>query len=162
MNPFFFWLFVFSLFAAIHGHAQSMSDQITVKEKNLTTEYYLEGRLLTAKQLKLELSKVPEADGLFHRSKTHQTVSIIAGGAGGFLLGYELVGVLSGNDVNWSVIGIGAGLMAVSIPFSIRSKVLLKESIYAYNQSPGRRSSSVLKLKVWVSVSNGAGLTLTF
>ena len=48
----------------------------------------------------------------------------LLGGIGGFLVGWTLGTALGGGDPDWTVAGVGAGFIALSIPFAIKVKKL--------------------------------------
>ena len=76
-----------------------------------------------------------EAEVAFSKARTNSTVGQIFAYAGGFGIGFGLIPALQGNKTEtrngmvykrdassaWTVVGIGAGLVAIGIPFAIAS-----------------------------------------
>jgi hypothetical protein len=92
---------------------------------------------------------------------TNAFVSIFAG-AGGFLIGYPIGTAIGGGDPNWVLAGVGAGLVLIAIPISIKCINQTKNAVNIYNS--GLRTSSVLppaELKFGVT-GNGIGFRLNF
>ena len=89
-----------------------------------------------------------EALNYYQNYKTNKTVSMIFGGLGGALMGFGFARALSGGDKTyvddngtvhktetkgWGLVGLGAGLVAVGIPFSISAKKNLNKAIDTEN-----------------------------
>lgn len=89
------------------------------------------------------------------RAKSNKTAATIFGFAGGFGLGFGIVGALTNNksklvfDANggahieknntgWLIAGIGAGLIGVSIPFAIGERRNLLKAVDAENATKGK------------------------
>ncbi|MCH5717486.1 hypothetical protein [Niabella hibiscisoli] len=108
---------IFSL-VVIYVAAQG-NDTITIKKTFGGQTFYQNGVLLKSKQLKTILKTDGEAYKVFQSSKAATTVGTILGYTGGFMMGWSLGTAIGGGKPNWAIGGIGAGLAAVSIPFSI-------------------------------------------
>lgn len=77
----------------------------------------------------------PEARTAFSKARTNSTVGQIFAYTGGFAIGFGLIPALQGNKTEtrngmtykrdasaaWTVVGIGAGLVAIGIPFAVAS-----------------------------------------
>lgn len=90
----------------------------------------------------------PDAIAYFKKYRTNNTVSLIFGGAGGACIGFGLARALSGGDKTvydtygvaheletkgWELVGIGAGLVAIGIPFALSAKKNQNKAIDAEN-----------------------------
>lgn len=67
-------------------------------------------------------------------AKSNSDVAGVFGLAGGFLIGWPLGSLVGGRDPNWALVGIGAGLIAIGIPFSGSAVRHAKESVRIYNE----------------------------
>lgn len=52
------------------------------------------------------------------------------------MLGYTLGTSAGGGNANWTVGGIGAGMVVVSLPISISATSKVKKAISLYNEGP--------------------------
>ncbi|WP_326981077.1 hypothetical protein VUJ46_12400 [Chryseobacterium sp. MYb264] len=91
-----------------------------------------------------------EAKHYFQKYRTNSTVSMIFGGIGGGCMGFGLARALSGGDKTvtdqygkqhktetkgWGLVGIGAGLVAIAIPFALSSKKNFDKALNAENET---------------------------
>jgi hypothetical protein len=75
----------------------------------------------------------PEAFKYINKAKTNNTLGFITGFIGGFLVGYEIGAAIAGKDINWSVMGTGAGFILVTIPLDIAAKRNARKAVRLYN-----------------------------
>lgn len=85
----------------------------------------------------------PEAVQLFRRAKRQSLASDILAGLGGGVMGYGLGEVIFGNDggynlsndkeTGWALVGIGAGIIGVAIPFVLFSKKNIHKAVETEN-----------------------------
>jgi hypothetical protein len=75
----------------------------------------------------------PEAFKYINKSKTNNTIGFITGFIGGLLVGYEIGTAIAGKDINWSVMGAGAGFIVVTIPLDIAAKRNARKAVHLYN-----------------------------
>ncbi len=112
--------------------AQSQTDSIQIK-KSLGTIFIQNGKKLTPKQL-LVITKVnQEAYKEMKVAKSNYDLGSVLGFAGGFLVGWTLGTAVGGGEPNWTLAGIGAGLIIVSIPFSTSYSKHAKNAVRIYN-----------------------------
>lgn len=121
-----------------------------------------------------DVFKNPEAVSYFKKARTSNTVGAIFGGIGGAAIGVGLAEVLLNNktvvtnygygtieakpdhSVAWLVTGIGAGLVAVGIPFAIAANKNAKKAI-ALENGESTAFQPYFKLE-----SAGSGLALSY
>lgn len=72
---------------------------------------------------------------LMKSAKNNYVFSQILANTGGFLIGWPIGVAISGGDANWNMAGIGAGLLAISIPISINFRNKAKTAIHQHNQT---------------------------
>ncbi|WP_139957125.1 hypothetical protein [Flavicella sediminum] len=126
-------------------------------------KYSQNGSNLSMKNLVTAMESNAQAFELVKKAKSKSIWSNILGGAGGFLVGYPIGGAIAGGDANWTMAGIGAGLIAIALP--INSKVVKKtnEAISMYNNSLEATSSINFQPKFnLVANEKGFGLSMSF
>lgn len=140
--------------------AQNVTDSIEVK-KGFGTVYRQNGNNLTPRQL-LEITKIaPEAYEAMKVAKTNYDVGAVFGFAGGFLVGWPLGTAIAGGEPNWALAGIGAGLVGVSIPFTVAYNKHAKKAVSIYNNSLKNTTHHNVNLKVGLT-AYGVGIKMTF
>ncbi len=110
-----------------------------------------------------------EALILMKKSRTNNTIAQIFGFTGGLAIGTGLGIVITGGNSNytdlakkdarkkaWTVVGIGAGLVGIGIPFALSSKKNQDKALEIEN-SNSKAFQSYLKVE-----SNGTGLALRY
>lgn len=108
--------------------------QVSIQKNKLVKD----GVSYKQSQYKTVLSN-PEAQDYFKKSRTNNTVGNIFGGVGGAFMGFGLAKALSGGKATvstpygvqtikqdkssaWALVGIGAGVVGIGIPFAIAAK----------------------------------------
>ncbi len=103
-----------------------------------------------------------DAYKLAKSAKSNYTVAQILGGAGGFLIGWPIGAALGGGDPDWTIAGIGAGLVAISIPFNSGANKKMKKAIEHYNSSLQNTSSIIKPQYRFLANAKGVGIGITF
>jgi len=92
----------------------------------------------------------PEAQQYFKKSRTNNTVGSIFGGVGGAFMGFGIARALSGGETKvminnsvqtvkqdkggaWALVGIGAGIVGIGIPFAVAAHKNAKKAIAIEN-----------------------------
>ncbi len=139
--------------------AQSQ-DSISV-EKRWGTVFTQNGKVLKPRQL-LEITQLnPEAHQLMLQAKKNYDVGVVIGAIGGFMVGYPCGSAIAGGDPEWALAGVGAGLIALSIPFSTAYVKHTKKAVAIYNGSLVTEKKDVAMVNFGMT-SNGIGLKVTF
>lgn len=117
-----------------------------------------------------QVFKNQEAANYFSKARTNNTVGSIFAYTGGFLIGFGLVPALKGNGTEtrngvvyqrdpgsaWTVVGIGAGLVGIGIPFALAAKKNVDKAISVEN-------GGVTAFKPYFKLeSAGTGLALSY
>ncbi|UKM65535.1 hypothetical protein GSB9_02105 [Flavobacteriaceae bacterium GSB9] len=126
-------------------------------------KYTQNGRLMKMKDLVKTMKSNEQAFDFIKKAQTNYTIASIFGGAGGFLVGWPLGTAISGGDANWALAGVGAGLIAIAIPFSSGANKNAKQAVELYNTS--LKSTSFYEFKPEFNVianGNGIGLSMHF
>ena len=126
-------------------------------------KYTKNGKLMKMKDLVKTMESNQQAFDLIKKAQSNNTIASIIGGAGGFLVGWPIGTAIGGGDANWSLAGVGAGLIAISIPFTSGSNKNGKQAVELYNSS--LKSTSFYEFKPEfkvISNGNGIGLSMNF
>lgn len=122
-----------------HGTDLSMSELVEIMESN------------------------KQAYPIMKKAKANHTVVSVMGFAGGFLIGWPIGAALANKDPDWTLAGIGAGLVAIAIPISATVGRQTKQAIDIYNA--GLKPSSLNEFKPEFKLlvkGNGIGLSMQF
>jgi hypothetical protein len=155
-------LFISSIliFSCIAVQSQNLSDTIQI-EKKLSTSYLMYGQKLTPKQLLNIMEINSAAYDVMKKAKRNYDVAQVFGAVGGALIGFPIGTAIAGGDANWLLAGVGAGLIGVAIPFSIKFNKNARAAVAIYNGGIKSLGYQRPEMKLGVS-NNGLGLTLTF
>lgn len=143
-----------------HLFAQEQSDSIIVK-KEFGTVFLKDGTKLSPRLL-LELTESnKEAYKEMKIAKQNFDLASVFGFAGGFMVGWPIGTALGGGKPNWAMAGVGAGLIAISIPFSTAYTRHAKNAVRAYNS--GLKQLGLNKAEVKFGLTfNGVGVKIAF
>lgn len=94
--------------------------------------------------------------------KSTQTIVQILSYAGGFMIGYPIGTALAGGDPVWEMAGIGAGLILISIPFSVQVNKKILKAVDIYNGAYRETSFWDDKELMLSMTGNGMGFMLKF
>ncbi|CAA9260918.1 MAG: hypothetical protein AVDCRST_MAG56-2528 [uncultured Cytophagales bacterium] len=134
----FFLLFVSLL--ALRGTvclAQAKSDSIQTRKVFGGTRFELNGKQLTARKLSLMTRSNPAAQAEMKKARTNHALGSLISVAGGFLIGYQLGGLIRGDQPNWLVAGAGVGLLGLSVPFGVGYNKHATRAVELYNAGLG-------------------------
>lgn len=147
------------LLGAFQTFAQSSDLTIQVKKTSFGTSFLQNDKILSNRQLLNIIQYNTEANELMKKAKTNADVSLVMGSIGGFMIGWTLGGAIAGGDPNWTLAGIGAGFVAIGIPFSIKYSKQAKAAVALHNQT----IDGVSQLNFNIGLSpNGLGLKVSF
>lgn len=127
---------MFIIVFSIQASAQTDLDcqHCIVANRGFVTTYWKARTKLSASDMTYYLGQFPESKEAHRKSKGHSVVSVIFSAAGGVLIGYPLGMAIAGNkEPNWILAGVGAGLVGLSIPFTLEQKRYLRKAVDAYN-----------------------------
>lgn len=152
--------FLMMIFSATYG--QAPNDSIQMKKVFGGYQFYQDGQKLTVGLLVKAMETNKQAYKEIKEAQSTYTIASIIGGAGGFMVGWPLGAAVAGGKANWTMAGIGAGLIVVSIPISSKFNKQAKSAVDNFNA--GLKPSafwdrSELKLS---ATGNGVGLVLRF
>ena len=140
----------------------SNSDSISIKKVLGGYQFSQNGQIFKMRDLKRALIKNQEAYYQFEDAQPNYIATCIFSFTGGFLIGYPIGVAIRGDKANWAMAGIGAGLIGLSIPFTIKLNKQLKSAVETYNHNlkNGTKAQNI-ELKLNIS-SNALGFKLIF
>lgn len=147
------------MLVALNSFGQDQADSIQVK-KALGTIYLQHGKRLRPNQLLDITYSNSQAYSEMKIAKNNYDAGAIFGFAGGFLIGWSIGGAIGGQDFDWTLAGVGAGLTAISIPFSAAFNRHAKKAVKIYNDGL-KPVAYHPQLRIGVN-HNGVGLTMVF
>ncbi len=140
--------------------AQNKSDSIEIK-KALETTFKQNGKNLTPRKLLNITQTNTEAYKEMKIAKNNYNIESVFGSVGGFMVGWVLGGAVVGGEPNWTLAGIGAGLIIVSIPFSTAYSKHAINAVRIYNNGLKLTGMNNMDFKVGLTC-NGIGIKMTF
>ncbi|GGF26723.1 hypothetical protein [Echinicola rosea] len=124
-------------------------------------QYTLNGQPISLKHMTIAMESNPEAFDLIKKARANTTIASIFGFAGGALIGWPIGTAIGGEEPNWALAGIGAGLIAVAIPISSSANKKTNQAIEIYNSN--LYSSGYFKPEFkFLTNKNGIGLAMSF
>ncbi len=142
------------------SYGQNKSDSIEIK-KTLGTVFRQNGKNLTPGQLLDITQSNVEAYKEMKIAKSNYDAGFIFGFAGGFLVGWPVGTAVAGGKPNWTLAGIGAGLIVVSIPFSSAYTKHAKNAVKIYNSGLKQTGLNNIDFKIGLTC-NGIGVRVIF
>ncbi|WP_179353785.1 hypothetical protein [Winogradskyella vidalii] len=139
------------------------AQQIEIEKVFGGYKYTQNGKLMKMKDLVKTMESNQKAFDLIKKAQSNNTIASIIGGAGGFLVGWPIGTAIGGGDANWTLAGIGAGLIAIGIPISSGVNKNAKKAVELYNSSLNSTSYYEFKpeFKI-IAKGNGIGLSMNF
>ena len=125
--------------------------------------YTQNGNRMTMGKLVNAMESNSEALTFMKKAKSNNVLASILGGAGGALIGFPIGTAIGGGDANWTVAGIGAGLVAIGIPISSGVNKNVNKAVELYNSSLNSTSYYEFKPEFKIVANrNGIGLSMNF
>lgn len=151
---------VVTLICGLKIYAQSSEYSIQVKKEAIGTSFLQDEEKLSPREL-LEITRYnPSAYEEMKRAKSNNDASTVIGAIGGFLVGWPLGTALAGGDPNWTMAGIGAGLIGVSIPFTALYTKHARKAVDIHNQAIQQASRNNFDFSIGIT-GNGLGLRIS-
>ena len=139
---------------------QTSADTIEMK-KQLGTVFRLHGKNLTPRELLSVFAPNAEAYAEMKLAKKNNDVGSVFAGAGGFLIGWPVGTAIGGGEPEWVLAGIGAGLVAISIPFAVAYIKHAKKATRIYNDALSKPSTPDVGFTFGIT-RDGMGVTISF
>lgn len=125
-----FILFLVLAFTAL-GQAQEIKIEKTLGGYKFTQT----SEKLNLSEIQEILQKNEEAFSLTKQGRSNHSIANILGLAGGALIGVPIGTAIGGGDANWVMAGVGAGLVAIAIPFNSQANKFTRRAIEEFNAS---------------------------
>ena len=141
---------------------QTVTDSISMKKVFGGYLFYQGEKRLNMNQLVNAVKPNEQAYKQIKSAQSTNTFASIIGFTGGFMVGWPIGTSIGGGEPNWTMAGIGAGLIVVSIPISQKFNKQAKQAVDTYNgglQTSSFWNKSELRFSM---TGNGVGLTLRF
>ncbi|UOY06834.1 hypothetical protein L0P88_23315 [Muricauda sp. SCSIO 64092] len=126
-------------------------------------KYTQNGKQMTMGDLVDAMESYQQSYELVKKAQSNNTLASIIGFAGGGLIGWPIGAAIGGGDANWTLAGIGAGLVAIGIPISSSANKKAKQAVELYNSSLNSTSFYEFKPEFKIMVNgNGIGFSMNF
>lgn len=138
------------------------TDSITCIEEFGKYQFYQGGGRLSMSKLITAMKPNEKAYKEMKEAQSTYIISHIIGFAGGFMIGWPIGIAMHGGDPNWTLAGVGAGLIVVQIAINQQYSKQAKSAVDTFNG--GLKTSSFwYKTELrFVMRGNGLGLKLLF
>ncbi len=134
---------------------------IEIRKSFWGTTYRQYDQKLSPAALMEKLKENPVALAEMKKARTNQAFSTVFSAAGGFMIGWPLGAAAGGGDANWTMAGIGAGLIIAAIPFELAFGKRARNAINTYNNGLGKSSWKKPQLNLGFT-RYGMGMRLSF
>jgi len=125
-------------------------------------QYKYKGENLTYDRLKFIVQNNALASNYLQKAHSTSGLLSVMGYAGGFLIGYPLGTLIGGGKPNWTLAGIGCGILLVAIPISSSANNNVRKAISTFNSQKTLSQTNVYyDLSLGIS-QNGFGIYLKF
>lgn len=143
-------------------YGQTVSDSISMKKAFGGYQFYQGEKRLNMNQLVNAMKPNEQAYNHIKSAQSTYTFASIIGFAGGFMVGWPIGTAIGGGKPDWTMAGIGAGLIVVSIPISQKFNKQAKQAVDTYNGGLQTNSFWNKNELRFFMTGNGVGLTLRF
>ncbi|MCF8334885.1 MAG: hypothetical protein K9I47_12100 [Bacteroidales bacterium] len=148
------------LMAAISVCCQSVSDSIKLKEGSGRV-FQQNGENLTTRQLMTITESNAEAHEKMQQAKNDYYSGRYFGAAGVLLVGWQFGSAIIKSEVNLTLAGVGAALIATGFSFDSASKKHAQKAVRIYNSGLDQSAANKTELNIGLT-SHGVGLTVSF
>jgi hypothetical protein len=141
----------------IYVNGQTQNDTIEINKN----KYELNGKILTPRQMLDLMADCPDAYNSMKKANTNYNAAMVFGCIGGFCIGYPLGQAIGGGKPVWALVGVGAGFIAIAIPFNIGYNKNARTAARLYNSK--RRQVGINKINFDLGFTgNGISLVCRF
>lgn len=141
----------------------SNAQKISIEKTFGGLKFTQNGKNLTMNELVSTMQSTPKSYKLIKSAKSNNLLAQVIGGVGGGLIGFPIGTAIGGGKPNWTLAGIGAGLVGISIPISSNVKKKVKKAVEIYNSSLNFTTSNNFNPNFKIIANrNGIGLSMNF
>lgn len=130
-------------------------------EQRFGTVFTQNGKVLKPRHLLKLTQNNPESYKSMQLAQKNNIMSKVVSFTGGFLIGWQLGVFIKTDEPDWKKVGLGAGLVAFSIPFAVNYNKYAKHAVSIYNDSITTAKEDVAQINFGIT-SSGIGLRVTF
>jgi hypothetical protein len=136
-----FYTLILVFIIVLNGTGQNiLPDKIEAQKVFGGYNFIADGQKLNLRQLEDIMKTYDPAYEEMRSAKTDYNLGVVAGCAGGFMLGWQLGKSISGKQANWEMIALGVGMACISIPLTLRSHKKAVKAVNLYNNRQGNMS----------------------
>ncbi len=131
---YFIILFFTVLILGVSITAQSQNaNELEMRSNFFGSKFYKGDTIMGINQVLEEMAPNEAVYNLMISAKKDNVFAQLLGAAGGFMIGWPVGTAIGGGEPNWTMAGIGAGLVAISIPISSNFKKKALSAIKQHN-----------------------------
>lgn len=146
------------MFASGFGYGQT--DTIRAQKRVLGVDFYKEGKQLSARAVNACMNEDARALKEYRKGKTAAVLTNVFMGVGVGVLAVDFgAAILKSDNLNPVGAGIGIGLIAVGIPFTLSQQAHFKKAVFHYNRSRNKTGYISNKRSVGLAFT-GSGISL--
>lgn len=149
-----------TLFVALATIITCNSQNIEMRKTIWGYKFTQNGEKLSMAETTKKMESNKNAFELMKKAKTNNLLAEILCDAGGACIGYSIGTAIADGNPNWTLAGIGAGLIAIGIPISLRVHKNVNQAIDLYNL--GLNMTSYKPEFEIIANGNGIGMTMNF
>ncbi len=118
--------------ASFNAYAQN-ANEIEIRTNFFGSKFYKGDAIISVNQVLEEMAPNESVYNLMISAKKDYLFTQILTASGGFMIGWPVGTAISGGEPNWAMAGIGAGIIAISIPISSNFKKKAHSAIKQHN-----------------------------
>ena len=127
-------LFALLFFSTQNSQAQN-TNALEMRTNFFGSKFYKGDTIISVNQVLDEMSPNESIYNLMISAKEDYVLAQLLSAAGGFMVGWPVGTAIGGGEPNWTMAGIGAGIIAISIPISANFKKKGHSAINQHNDS---------------------------
>lgn len=138
------------------------SQNIEMRETNWGYKFTQNGEKFSIAEATKRMESNKNAYKFMKKAKSNNFLAEILGSTGGACIGFAIGTAIADGNPNWTLAGIGAGLLAISIPISSKVNKDVKKAIDLYNTN---LNSATYKTKPEFKIignRKGVGIVMNF
>jgi len=149
------------LFALV---AITMTNAQTIETKKIPggVKFYQDGYALDYNQMKTLMESNKEAYQLISKAKSNNGIASVFGFIGGGLVGWPIGTKIGGGEPNWTLAGIGAGLIVVSLAITSGATKNATKAVDIYNAELSFIGHKAIPQVNFISKGNQIGISVKF
>ena len=144
-------------FLGVFSNAQAQNETKLRLQSNFFSNKFFKGdTLISVNQVLYEMAPNESVYKLMKSAKKDFVFAQILGATGGILIGWPIGTAVAGGEPNWILAGVGAGILAISIPISINFKNKARSAIAKHNNLITGSNKSSYNTKPYLGFNGSA------